>query len=110
MGIDLSTRKYKTFVGHQEHVDKVLDGVGLGANSNQFGVAAAVLLKAKTPRMLLSVPSGKGKSRIIAAIITLQAEFSDKQHFTIVYSSRLLMSANEKRYKDLAIVLGKPIE
>lgn len=60
--------------------------------------------------MLLSVPSGKGKSRIIAAIIALQAEFNDRQHFTIVYSSRLLMSANEKRYKQLAITLGKPIE
>ena len=60
--------------------------------------------------MLVSVPSGKGKSRIIAAIIALQADFKAVDHFTIVYSNEILKSANEKKYKNLATILNKSIE
>ena len=60
--------------------------------------------------MLVSVPSGKGKSRIIAAIIALQADFKAVNNFTIVYSNEILKSANEKKYKNLATILNKSIE
>ena len=55
----------------------------------------------KKPRNIISVPSGKGKSRIIAAVVALAAHQDSVNDFTIVYSSELLKSVDSHAYEVL---------
>ena len=49
----------------------------------------------------MAVPPGKGKSRIMAAIIALKYDFSKDKRFTILYSSELLKSADQAKFNRL---------
>ena len=60
----------------QQRVDAVLAPISLSVNNNQFAAAIAAVHHG-TKRQFLSVPSGMGKSRIIAAVIALKNMCSD---------------------------------
>ena len=70
MGIVLSEQRTAQFLSKQAAVADVLDPIELSVNNNQFACAIAAVYDDKK-RQFLSVPSGMGKSRIIAAVITL---------------------------------------
>ena len=55
---------------------------------------AAICDTVRRPRTIIAVPSGKGKSRIMAAIIVLKFDYSKEKHYTILYSSDLLKSVD----------------
>ena len=107
MDIDMSDYKWKHFVNRQDEISRALNDVGLKPNHAQYGIGVGAVCNAKRPRCIISVPSGKGKSRIIAAIIAIRAQsqklFSQK-HFTIVYSSQLLKEVDREKYELLAII------
>ena len=54
---------------------------------------------------MLSIPTGKGKSRVIAAVIALAARYDAVSSFTIVYSSELLKSVDTAKYEHLGELL-----
>ena len=56
------------------------------------------------------MPTGKGKSRIIAAVIALAAHYDKEKKFTIVYSSELLRSVDYHHYELLANLLHVEIQ
>ena len=64
----------------------------------------------KRPRSFITVPSGMGKSRIIAAIVVLQNEFGGADKFTIVFPNKLLKSVDEVKYQRLAHLMGATID
>ena len=70
MGIVLNEQRIAAFLSKQAAVADVLDPIKLSVNNNQFACAIAAVYDEKK-RQFLSVPSGMGKSRIIAAVITL---------------------------------------
>ena len=71
MGIDLPSNKIKAYTEKQESVRKILAQNKFSINNNQFACAVAALCDSRYKRTLLSIPPGKGKSRVIAAIIAL---------------------------------------
>ena len=73
MDVDISDRKYRQYLSHQRQVNKDLLPCHLQPNNVQFGCAVAALCDKKKTRNIISVPSGKGKSRIIAAVVALAA-------------------------------------
>ena len=79
--------------------------VGLLPNNNQFGCAIAGLCDKRRRRNIISVPSGKGKSRIIAAAVVLAARYDGVSNFSIVYSSELLKSVDCHKYELLEALL-----
>ena len=74
MEIDMSSHKWKHFVNRQDEINRDLGDVGLKPSHAQYGIAVAAICNAKRPRSVISVPSGRGKSRIIAAIIAMRAQ------------------------------------
>lgn len=64
----------------------------------------------KHKRIFLSIPPGKGKSRVIAAIIALKKEYSGTKSFTIVFTTELLKSVDAKVYEGIAALLTINIE
>ena len=90
MDIDINETQYKTYVKRRHETERSLADIGLLPNNNQFGCAVGAVIDRKRPRNVISVPSGKGKSRIIAAVIALRAQYYKQPHFTIVYSTELL--------------------
>ena len=58
-------------------MDGVLAPIKLSVNNNQFAAAVAAVHDNNNKRNFLSVPSGMGKSRIIAAVIALKNMCSD---------------------------------
>ena len=93
MQIDMSDYKWKHFVNRQAEISTTLNDVGLKPNHAQYGIGVGAICNVKRPRSIITVPSGKGKSRIIAAIIAMRAKspkLFKQEHFTIVYSSKLL--------------------
>ena len=71
----------------------------------KFGCAIAALCDKRRPRSIISVPSGKGKSRIIAAAVALAARYDGVRNFAIVYSSELLKSVDTRSYQMLGSLL-----
>ena len=67
-----------------------LGNIDFVPNNSQFGCAVAALCDKRKPRTMISVPTGKGKSRVIAAVVALAASYDEEKDFTIVYSSDLL--------------------
>ena len=49
---------------------------------------------------------GKGKSRVIAAIIVFLHEFHGRDDFTILFSSELLMEVDKEKYTYLRQTLN----
>ena len=94
MGIDLSDSKWAEYVKRQDQVNADLRTVSLLPNNNQFACAVAGLCEKRRRRNIISVPSGKGKSRIIAAAVVLAARYDGVANFSIVYSSDLLKSVD----------------
>ena len=74
-------------------------------NNNQFAAAIAAVYH-DSHRQFLSVPSGMGKSRIIAAVIALQNLYRQITQFTVVFTTGLLKRASQSFYEDIADVLN----
>ena len=70
-------------------------------NHNQFAAAVASLY-IKDQRVLLSVPPGKGKSRILAVILIIKFTLSPLMKFTIVFASEFGKSVDCKKYQQVA--------
>ena len=106
MDVEITEYKWKLFVRMHDQISTTLNDVGLKPNQAQYGIAVGAICNDKMPRSIISVPSGKGKSRIIAAIIAMRAKsglFTQK-HFTVVYSSELLQKVDFEKYVLLAII------
>ena len=73
-------------------------------NNNQFAAAIAAVYD-DSHRQFLSVPSGMGKSRIIAAVIALQNIIREIRLFTVVFTTELLKRASQAYYEKIAHVL-----
>ena len=97
------------YTKRREKIRSLLADVDLECNKNQFGCTVAAICDPKRKRTLLAIPSGKGKSRVIAAIIALKSDFSVTKHFTIVYSSELLKNVDEEKISLLSRMLGKNV-
>ena len=74
MDVEITDYKWKLFVKMQDQISTTLNDVGLKPNQAQYGIAVGAICNDKMPRSIISVPSGKGKSRIIAAIIAMRAK------------------------------------
>ena len=98
MDVNISNNKHRQYTKHQKQVNKDLLPCHLQPNNAQFGCAVAALCDKKQPRSIISVPSGKGKSRVIASIVALAAYQDSVKDFTIVYSSDLLKSVDSLAY------------
>ena len=92
-------------MNRQEKVNYDLGNINFVPNNSQFGCAVAALCDKRKPRSIISIPTGKGKSRVIAAVIALAVTYDDEKAFTIVYSSELLKSVDCKKYELLAQLL-----
>lgn len=84
--------------------------VELLPNNNQYACAVAALWDDRKPRSFINVPSGMGKSRVIAALIALKNEYDDTQHFTVVFTTELLKSVENDKYIKLERFLSCRIE
>ena len=109
MGISPTPERLTQFLSKQVEVAGVLDPINLSVNNNQFACAVAAVY-ADSKRQFLSVPSGMGKSRIIAAVIALQSMCRGIDRFTVVFTSELLRRASEGFYKEVAAVLGVELD
>ena len=78
-------------------------------NNNQFAAAIAAVYD-DSHRQFLSVPSGMGKSRIIAAVIALQNLYRQITQFTVVFTSELLKRASASFYEEIASVLDLELD
>ena len=56
-------------------------------------------------RKFISVPTGMGKSRIIAAVVVVKHLFARTWDFTIVFTTPLLKQADESIYLHLKTML-----
>ena len=83
----------------------MLKQIDLSVNNNQFAAAIAAVYD-DSHRQFLSVPSGMGKSRIIAAVIALQSICRNMTLFTVVFTTKLLKQASQAYYEKIAAVLG----
>jgi len=73
----------------------------LGANNNQRGTAAAMLGKMfkgqnKPKRIVAAVPTGKGKSRIIAALVSGMCLTGCARKIVVVFPSEILMKTDQE--------------
>ena len=85
----------------QDKIQQIFSQVDYAINNNQFAAAIAALCSPKSKRQFLTVPSGMGKSRIIAAVLALKNMMEGTQHFTIVFTTSLLKSVDQKVYNIL---------
>ena len=82
-------------------MDKGLKTMEIKANNNQIGAAVSALLRVcKGPstvqKVLLCIPTGKGKSRICAAIASAILEGSfDCKKVVVVYPSKILYETDK---------------
>ena len=104
MEVHLTEKQIKTYNDRRAYTDSYLNDIELQVNNNQYGCAVAATCERK-PRTIVAVPPGKGKSRIIAAIIALKYDFSKDKRFTILYSSELLKSADQAKFNLLQRLL-----
>ena len=81
-----------------------------GLNNNQIACAIAAVYEKKKRRIFLTIPPGKGKSRVIAAIIAYKAIYENMKDFTIMYSSLLLKVVDEPVYNYLGKLNGVDIK
>ena len=70
---DIKPNSLKRYYKQKKSVTDELSSVGLQPNNSQYGCAVAALYKTQNSRSIISVPTGKGKSRIIAAVVALAA-------------------------------------
>lgn len=73
MGIALSMSKLRTYKENFERINKEFRPIDYALNNNQIACAIAAIAEKKKKRIFLTVPPGKGKSRIISAIIAYKA-------------------------------------
>merc|ERR1712038_1331160 len=88
----------QTLVPRMEQGLKAMD---LGANNNQRGTAAAMLGKMfkgqnKPKRIVAAVPTGKGKSRIIAALVSGMCLTGCARKIVVVFPSEILMKTDQE--------------
>ena len=89
-----STR-LKQFKERFANINMELKQIEYSLNNNQIACAIAALYeKKKNKQIFLTIPPGKGKSRVIAAIIAYKAAYENQIDFTILFSSDLLMSVD----------------
>ena len=105
MSVTMAKEKLDRFVSRQQQVAKILGQVDITINNNQFAAAVAAIHDPKSKRQVLSVPSGMGKSRIIAAVVAMKSLFDGLQHFTVVFTTDLLKQADERMLTKLAALL-----
>ena len=65
----------------------------------------AAIHDAKSKRQVLSVPSGMGKSRIIAAVLAMKSLFDGVNSFTVVFTTQLLKQADDRMLTMLAALI-----
>ena len=106
MNVPLTEKQIKMYNDRRAYLNSYLNDIQLQVNNNQYGCAVAATCQRK-PRSIVAVPPGKGKSRIIAALIALKYDFSKDKRFTILYSSELLKSADEAKFRHLEKLLYK---
>ena len=110
MGIELPPAMLERYVQKQDKVQGILQQIDYSVNNNQFAAAVAVLCDPKSRRQFLSVPSGMGKSRILAAVLVLKHEYDRTNKFTIVFTTDLLKSVDERVYTHLKNLLGLDLD
>ena len=74
-------------------------------NNTQYACAVAAICDPKRHRTFMAVPSGQGKSRIIATVVALKKELEGLRDFTIVFPNELLAGVNRQEYADLQNLL-----
>ena len=101
----ISKNQVRDYNKRMTMVESVLKDANLQPSNRQIGCAVAMIMH-QSKRVFLTVPSGKGKLRIIAALIALSTlARKEIKHFTIVFTSALLMSVDEQTYKDMGTIL-----
>ena len=110
MGYDLPPKLLDAFVSKQSRLKQIFAQVDYAVNNNQFAAAVAALCDKKSKRQFITVPSGMGKSRIIAAVLALKSMMHDTKHFTIVFTTALLKSVDQKVYNVLQRLLDIELE
>lgn len=91
----------------QKYVRTYLSELEYNPSSAQMAVIAAAT-QMNWKRLLLVVPAGKGKSRIVAGIAVLLAKPMKKSEgakIVIGFSSKILLKTDEQLYTNLSIVL-----
>ena len=102
MQISLSNPKQKSFEKQFDQINRELKSIDYSLNNNQIACAIAVLTNnAKHKRIFLTIPPGKGKSRVIAALIAYKAAFEEWKKFTILFSDAKLKEVDEHVYQKL---------
>ena len=92
-----------------EKLNLEFNAVKYNLNNNQMAcVIGAVRCKGKG-RVFLTIPPGKGKSRVIAGIIAYKSKFENCKKFTIMFSSELLKGVDEKVYQHIQNVFSVSI-
>ena len=91
----------------RSRLNTILQSVNFGVNNVQFATAYAAIKKSKKLRCMVTMPSGQGKSRVIAALIAIRviSKYTDNG-FAIVFSSYLLKEVDRAKYERLATALG----
>ena len=105
MEISLSQRTYDYFRRLRKAIDRDLRCVGLPCNNIQYACAVAAVSNRSRPRVIVQIPSGRGKSRVMAAVIALKARQLVSPKFAIVFSSELLRDVDGGKYEQLAELL-----
>ena len=108
-GINFST---SSAIAFQKVVQTTLSELEYNPSAAQMAcIAAATQLNQK--KLLLVVPAGKGKSRIVAGIAVLAAKSmrkSEEAKIVIGFSSKILLKTDEKLYTNLSLLLGITFE
>ena len=99
MGIAMPPKDLLRYREQKDAITDKLELVNLKPNNTQYACAVACVCDPKRARTFLAVPSGQGKSRIIATIIALVNEFEGSLQFAIVFPNELLASVNAEDYK-----------
>ena len=108
-GQDYSAKKVQSWI---KEIPTKLQEYDYEPNNNQLAVAIAIKLQFDRKRkMFVSVPPGKGKSRIIAALATLfMMERKDLSTIHIVFSSMILRDTDKKVFSLLEARLKKTVK
>ena len=101
MGVDMKGINEAYWTQMYERIRNTLADYDFLPNPTQFGCAIAILKWDGGHRRLLMMPSGQGKSRVIACLIAIRAHERTnykQEGFTIVFSSALLRDVDAVKY------------
>ena len=99
MDVTLTPYMVKRYANKQNEITQKLEVCKLAPNNSQYACAVACVSESK--RTFLAVPSGQGKSRVIATVIALLSEMRFAIKFAILFPNRLLAEVNRADFEYL---------